>query len=720
MRLRFAVSCGAVFGSMMSSIGCGQDAAATTRPMRDCTSVVWVQPNHAGANVALTGSWNGWNGQSVPVPPHGSDGWDVAWIALPPGEYGYLVVQDGVEQLDALNPLTTFRGDQEVSLLQVEDCSVPAVRVDQVQGTDDGTVRVDATFLAASSGQPLAPDSVRATTFDGRSLPIVGADPGTGKITVQATGLSRGKVTIALDASDQGGVKADSGHAAAWVRPAMRAWSEGLLYQIMVDRYRGDGGAALAPPPTPGSRAGGTLDGVRADLDNGVFDAMGVTALWLSPVYVNPTEARTGSDGHLYEGYHGYWPLDSYAVDPRIGGDQALHALVEAAHARGIRVLLDIVPNHVYEKNPIYLEHEGTGWFHDGADKCVCGAPGCGWDTHIESCWFTSYLPDYRYQNADVMRMAASDAVWWSERFDTDGVRIDAVPMMPRATTRRIAHAMRATIAPSDERFLLGEIYTGGGDAGIETIRYFLGPAGLNSAFDFPLLWAIRDAVAGDRTGFDTVESVLGDSESAFLNSGAVISRIIGNHDTTRFISEAAGNAAGDPWADPPPQPTVGLPYAKQKMALALVLTLPGLPLIYYGDEVGLAGSSDPDCRRVMPALGALSAQQQSVLDATRRLGRLRSCSAALRTGARVPLLAEPDAYAYVRDAGDGKPVLVLFAKGAQAAQIPVQGNVVPRGTWVDVLTGEKISIGDSGADATVSVEPWTVRVLVLDSDPCR
>ena len=251
----------------------------------------------------------------------------------------------------------------------------------------------------------------------------------------------------------------------------------------MIDRYLGDGGEHLSPPPTAGSRAGGTLDGVRASIESGELDELGITAVWLSPVYLNPTEPREGPwDGRMYEGYHGYWPQESRGVDPRVGGEEAMRALVSAAHARGLRVLLDIVPNHVYETNPIYLDHQGDGWFHDGADKCICGNPPCPWSTHIATCWFTAYLPDYRWKTLEVMQHGAAESRWWTETFDLDGVRVDAVPMMPRAATRRIALEIRDSVSPRSEQFLLGEIFTGPGQDGIDRIRYHLGPDGLDSA----------------------------------------------------------------------------------------------------------------------------------------------------------------------------------------------------------------------------------------------
>src|SRR5262249_43224681 len=100
----------------------------------------------------------------------------------------------------------------------------------------------------------------------------------------------------------------------------------GLVYQIMIDRFRGAG--ALTAPSSPGDRAGGTLDGVRAAVEAGYFENLGVTTLWLSPVYRNPDGRHVGRDGHLYEAYHGYWPAQPRTVEPRLGGEAALEALI--------------------------------------------------------------------------------------------------------------------------------------------------------------------------------------------------------------------------------------------------------------------------------------------------------------------------------------------------------------------------------------------------------
>lgn len=682
-------------------------------PVRDCATVIWARAQGSG-ELRVQGSWDNWASPGRPLESYG-DGWYLLELSLPPGEYGYLVVEGGEPRVDPYNPLTTFRGDEEVSLAMAPDCSAPELRVDavEVSGAD---VTVRGTFLALPGGPPIEADTLGASLSSGATVTAAAADPETGTFSISVKGLPRGKHTLTLAAKDEDGIAASPARAVAWVDPAAPSWGEGILYQIVLDRFRGHGGAPLDPPASPGSRAGGTLDGVRAELEKGTFEALGVSGLWISPVYVNPVEIRAGRDGRPYEGYHGYWPVEPRGVDARIGGEEALRALMDAAHRRGIRVIFDLVPNHVYESSERYLKMRNKGWFNDGPAACVCGDPGCGWGDHIQTCWFTPYLPDVRWQHPDAMRTAVDDALWWMDSFDADGVRIDAVPMMPRITTRRITEALRAHAEPRGALFSVGEVYTGPGSAGIDTIRYYLGPYTLDGAFDFPLMWAIRDAVGAGRAGFDELETTFVQTGAAFSGSGAVIGRMINNHDTSRFISDATGGGWADPWLDPPLQPATWEAYDRARMALGLVLTLPGMPVLYYGDEVALAGAGDPDCRRVMPDLEAILPAQREVLDLTRRLGQLRRCSPALRAGERQLLAATEHLYGYLRDAGDGQPVVALFSIAEGPEEIALPAGAVPPGAYVDVVSGEPVEIAEG---SPVAMEPLSFKVLVPADSPC-
>jgi glycosidase len=684
-------------------------------PARECRAILWARSEHRGSPVNVVGSWDDW-ASPAPMEPYGDGDWQVRLMDLPPGEYGYRMVEEGTARLDPENPLSTYQGAIEVSLLVVPDCISPAIKTVAVETSDEGQATVRGTFLAAGSGAPLDPATLRGRIEDGAALTLASADPDKGSFSFSAVALAPGKHTLLIEASDRAGHAALPARVALWIKPAMRGWSDGVLYHIMIDRFRGDGGAALEPPKTPGSRAGGTLDGVRAEIERGMFEELGVTALWLSPVYKNPAGIFTGKDGHAYEPYHGYWPSDDREVDAHLGGAAALKAVIDAAHRRGLRVLLDFVPNHVHEENPRYLAHQGDGFFHDGSDKCVCGEADCGWGDHLLTCWFSPYLPDVRWEQSEQMRLGADDARFWMEEFDADGIRIDAVPMMPRAATRRIAAALRASGEPRDALFTIGEVFTGPGEEGIDAIRYFLGPDGIDAAFDFPLMWATRDAFGTHGAGFSKVESLLRNTEDKLRGSGALLGLMLDNHDTSRFISEADGTGAADPWRAPPPQPSAAAPYRRQEMALAFVFTLPGLPVLYHGDEIALAGATDPDSRRVLPSLSAISPDQGRVRETVRRLAEVRRCLKSLRTGERVPLSVEEDSYAYLRDAGDGLPAIALFSRSASATSIALPAGKTPAGDYKDALTGAPIPLAGG---ASIPMDPESFKILIPASSPC-
>lgn len=688
---------------LLATLACEDEAV----PEGECPVAVWAQPQRPTESLTVRGSWDDWDEERAMR--RFDDRWRVATFSLPPGEYGYQIVEAREGRLDATHGLTRFRaGDGlEVSYVNVSACDAPRIqRADaQPQGPDGLTIQLEVAPARTQAG--LA--TVRVLGHESRT---VSTDDG---ISVVVEGLPPGKHALPVEIVDEEGVRSVQ-EVDAWVQPRAQRPEDQIIYQIMIDRFVGEDGVALEPPPNPGARAGGTLTGITAALREGTFDALPITTLWLSPAYLNPDEARGGTDGRRYEGYHGYWPVDSRGVDPRIGGEAALHELVDEAHARGIRVLLDIVPNHVYETNPRYAEYLEQGAVHQREPLCICGQPDCPWDRFIQTCWFVPYLPDLDFRAPGVLSLAVEDALWWQETFDLDGFRVDAVPMMPRAVTRRIAAGVRRQVLDPRATFSLGEIFTGPGSSGTEVLRYHLGPDALDSAFDFPLMWSLRSAIAHDGPGFDAVEAGLQHTEQAIAGSGATLGLMIGNHDVTRFVSEVVGDAGLDPWGDDvPEQPAAHLAYDKQAMALGLVFTLPGAPVLYYGDEVGLAGGRDPDSRRVMPSEDALLPAQRALRTTVRRLAAARRCSTALRRGDRVTLHASSHTWAFMRDAGDSGPVVVIAHRGDEEDTVTL-GQRVYAGAYRDVVTGDELVIS---SDAAISLPPWSLRVLVPAAHPC-
>jgi glycosidase len=707
------------------------------------------------AQPVVVGSWDGWQrpapGSQRWVEATDRDGlkWQLFSAALPPGTYQYAILVDDILVTDEANPRTGFAPDPrapggdplgtEVSEIEIPDCALPALEVVDAH-EEAGALSVTARFIRGAGGARLDPHALAAELRRGAdqlAAPTVELDgtlDGAPRLRVRIPDLSPGKYTVRLSAAALDGRAAAPVDASAFIEASPgRGLGDGLLYQIVIDRFRG-GAGPLAPPSTPGERAGGTLDGVRAAIEAGYFDRLGVTTLWLSPVYTNPPGHFTGRDGHLYEAYHGYWPAEPRSVEPQLGGEAQLDALMASAHARGLRVILDAVPNHVYEGHPYYQQHSLldeavatapsprlADWFNDGPSACVCGSPGCDWGAHMETCWFDRYLPDVDWRNPDVLTVGVDDLKWWAQRFDLDGLRIDAVPLMPRAATRRIVHGLHTDVHRQGlDLLMIGETYTGPGDGGRAAIRAYLGEAldGLDSEFDFPLMWSARKVIARGEGSFAELEGELASGTQTWANSGAVIARIIGNHDTTRFLSEAQGDAGGDPWTAAPAQPDSEEPYRRQVLALAYMLTVPGLPVIYYGDELGLAGATDPDSRRVLPDVLApdqLPALERQTLDAVARLGRLRACSPALRSDSRKPILADDDHLVALSQPPSGEPALVVISRATGPTQVPAAG--IPHRQWRDAMSGQLLTIDDT--TLWVAVPPLSVAVYLPEGSAC-
>jgi glycosidase len=679
---------------------------AACAPERDCASELWFVDDGTARRVEVVGDWTGWRPEPLDAVEAGA--WALA-VELPPGDYAYQLVVDGRRQLDLYQPLLTSDPvtGAERSLLRVDACDQPDLSVDAVSASPDGAASATATFLRVPGGPRLDAASVVAEV-DGRPA-RVSADAAAGAVDVSATGLPRGKHHLRITAADKDGA-AVTIDAPVWVEDAPFQWRDGLVYQVMVDRFaRADGALVLEGDGAIADRLGGTLAGVKKKLDEGYFEELGATVLWLGPVQPNPDGWWEGRDGERYTSYHGYWPVERFGVDRRIGTEQELRDLVAAAHLRGMRVLLDVVPNHVHQDHPWAVR----GWSQGDAD-CICGSAACPWSEAIETCWFTPYLPDLDWSRPAVVDAVTGDLERWARDMDLDGFRVDAVPMMPRAAIRHLTATVHDRLEQGPTRFfLLGETFTGPGDT--QTIRANLGPHGLDGQFDFPVMWALRGYAAWRSADASDLEAALRRSEAAWEGSGAVMSPFVGNHDVSRFLSEAAGDDTSDPWGAPPPQPGDALPYRKLVLAQAIALSLPGMPVIWQGDELGLAGATDPDCRRPVPFGDELTEPQAWTLARTRRLGRARREVASLRRGRRVPLVAEGAVYAHLRDAGDGRPaLLVANASGAETSiSFRTPPGVRVDTTLTDALEGVETLRISPGAETTLRVPAWTARLYI-------
>ncbi len=693
---------------------------AACAPQRDCTGRIYHKPHREVTSVLARGDFNSWGETML------EEICPCVWYAgleLEPGDYRYVLEVDGIEELDILAPLEGWddAGEAVTSLLRVEDCAVPSWEVRHAEASADGDLRAELIFLRAASDAKLDPTSVVAELPDGTPVNVI-AEPRDGSVTLTATTLPPGKHTLRVEAADGDGAVTEPLILPLWVEDEPFDWEDALLYQVVVDRFADADGSVTdpgAPADAIGLRHGGDLLGLRAALEDGYFDGLGVNALWISPMYANPAGTWPGADGRDYDGYHGYWPIAPREVDPRFGGEEALDELVAAAHARGVRVLMDVVPNHVHTEHPYWTERASDDEVN-GDGSCVCGSADCPWDEFIESCWFTPYLADLDLRRGDVLQRQVDDVAWWVERFDLDGVRVDAVPMMPRSGTRALVYELRRRFERgATELYIVGETFTG--SSGWSSIQRYLGPYGLDGQFDFPVMWALRDTLAHGNGSMVELSATVAESQWAWAGPDAQMAPFVGNHDVTRFLSEAAGDT-GHAWDDPPPPPEDDEPYRRLVLAQAMALTLPGVPTIYYGDEIGLPGAGDPDNRRAMRFGDQLSPDEAWTLAQMSILGQARACLPALRRGSWDELLADDDVLAALRHAGDRLPALVLVNRAGEPAErtIPIPATAIggESGDFVDILSGQRVRVRH-GATERLTIPPLSAMVLVPADSGC-
>ncbi|MBI5527723.1 MAG: hypothetical protein HY897_15440 [Deltaproteobacteria bacterium] len=528
------------------------------------------------------------------------------------------------------------------------------------------------------------------------SISLGGADVSQGvpydavaqRFSVSATGVAPGKYSYLFKVKDTSGKTLPYLFVPLWVEAQEFSWQDAFLYQVMNDRFL-DGDAKNNAPTagvdTDRNWQGGDFAGIAQKIDAGYFDALGVNALWLSNPVTNTQKSGKGmNDDFQYSAYHSYWPIATgwtdtnrlagitTPIEPHFGTESELKAVVRKAHAKGIRVLVDFVGNHVHTDSPLWTQHKADGWFNTPDNPYVCG-----WDRPIE-CWFTPYLPDFDYTNEDALQMVMVHAVWLVQEFDIDGFRLDAVKHMVMDFTTTLRRRLKGEVSTTGLQFyMVGETFDG--DRG--KIAEYVGADKLDGQFDFPLYFNLRDAILSQSQGLDGLKGFVEGNDGWYQGrwSGALMSNFMGNHDVKRALTFAGGD------------------YARIRMAQTFLLTSPAIPLIYQGDDIGMEGGDDPYNRKMMEFSG-LDAGQAETLSHLQRLGTYRKKSRALRYGTRTTLESGATIWAYrMKDGAD--EVIVILNRGGQMSKTY---STPLSGTLADIVSGNPVAVSNGQVTVTV------------------
>ena len=336
---------------------------------------------------------------------------------------------------------------------------------------------------------------------------------------------------------------------------------------------------------------------------------------------------------------------------------------------------------------------------------------------------FAPYLPDVNHTVPEANAQMVADAVYMVERFDLDGLRVDAVKHVEEIATRNLAAEVRETFeAGGTKVFMMGETAMGWSDCpdpcndeNYGTIAKYIGPHGLDGQFDFVLYHGVSyRTFAHQEKGMLHADYWVTHGLSKWP-AGAIMTPYIGSHDTARFTTLAdpgTNPKAGNQWSDWAGPPAPGLAYARTRLALAWLLGLPGAPLLYYGDEHGDWGGVDPNNRAFMRGEGTLSGDEKATLALTRKLGQARRELVALRRGAYVSLLATEDTLVFGRKAPGAAAIVALTRKaGGDSVTVDAGGKLGLAGALVDRVGGPGATVAADGK-VTIALGEGGVAVL--------
>ncbi len=495
-------------------------------------------------------------------------------------------------------------------------------------------------------------------------------------------------------------------------KKAMGVNSSDFIYLIMPDRFaNGDSKNDVVVGMNETAltrdsmfyRHGGDIQGIINHLD--YLQDLGLTALWINPVQEN-NEVKTS--------YHGYAITDHYKIDPRLGDNALYLKLVQELHNRGMKMVMDIVPNHIGIHHWLFQHMPSKDWMNqwDNFTKTSYRAPtlldpyASNFDRKkFNDGWFDQHMPDLNQRNPHVAKYLTQSYIWWIEYAGVDDFRIDTYAYSDQAYMSEFSKELHKEYPKLN---LFGEIW----DHGVGIQAFFTEGfrdrgnfnSGLDGAVDFQLYFALNDALTkpfGWTDGLARVYYVLA-QDILYKNANRNVT-FLDNHDLSRFYSVVGGD------------------IRKFKMGIAFLMTMRGIPSMYYGTEILMKGFANPDghvrsdfpggwasdAKNKFKAQGRTEEENQG-FDCVRKLAQWRKANPVVQSGKLMQFVPEESVYVYFRY-DDSKTVMVILNANETAKEIKTerfQERLGHKETGLDILSKETIPL------STIKLDAWGVKVL--------
>lgn len=475
-----------------------------------------------------------------------------------------------------------------------------------------------------------------------------------------------------------------------------------VLYLIMPDRFangnpKNDQIAMKMPYKVdrndPNARHGGDLKGISDRLD--YLADLGVTAIWLNPVLENDMEGGS---------YHGYATTNYYKVDPRFGTNEEYVQLISDAHAKGLKVVMDMIFNHCGSDHPWMKDVPSDDWFNNlGEYVQTSHIKEIYFDNYaseydkkkLTNGWFVPTMPDLNQRNPHIAKYLIQNSIWWIEYSGVDGIRQDTYPY---ADYDMMNDWCKAVYAEYPNYNIVGEAWLNnpiGTAFWQKNSKLNKRSIDLKSVMDFRFMGLSHSAFQEETGEWNGgLQGIYEHMAYDFIYPDIHnVLRFLDNHDTDRFLKSMPNDLAN--W----------------KQAITFLLTMPGTPQLYYGTEILMHGNksrSDGDIRKDFPGgwqgdnsnqfeASGRSAIQNEAFDFMRKLLKWRKNNTLISAGNMKHYVLQNGVYVYERYLND-KNVLVFMNGTSKTAEINLDRykESIRSSSGVDILTHQTVHLGEN------------------------